>query len=102
MSASLARIASGTTSPHFSRPDGTAELTPASPASERSVRVGQWITSPSARQYNGRWVLLSDAYDVVDADDSAVALRGRHPEETDPLIVFVQSPRVRIGRASIA
>ncbi len=45
--------------------------------------------------------MLNENYEAVDADESARALRERHPDSTDP-IVFVQSPRVRIGRANRA
>lgn len=86
------------TNPDFTRPQGTEP--PSSPAehpSARAIRVNQWLASAEARAYDDTWVLLSDACQVLDHDQSAVALTSRHAEQADPLVVFVQAPRIRIG-----
>jgi len=87
-----------TIDPHFTRPQGTEPPSPpAERPSVRVVRVNEWLNSSAARAYDDKWVLLSDACAVIDADQSAVELTNRHTDRTDPLIVFVQPPRSRIS-----
>lgn len=86
------------TDPHFTRPQGTAPpMSPAERPSDRAIRVNQWLNSAEARSYDDQWVLLSETCQVVDKDQSAVALTSRHPDQSDPLVVFVQPPRLRVG-----
>ena len=75
---------------------------PPEAVSERVQRITTWLDSDAARPFDGRWVLLTDACDVADVDDSAVDLRRRHPGLSDPLIVFVQPPRIRYGFVAAA
>jgi hypothetical protein len=84
------------TEPHFSQPRSTRNepaTPPAQPEPEQSGLI-EWLASPEARRFEGRWVLLSDEYDVVDVDDSPSALMDRHPEERTPIIVFVRQSNV--------
>lgn len=55
------------------------------------------MASPEAAHYYGRWVLFNEAFEVQDHDESAVALTSRHPDVDDPVIVFAQPVRTRIG-----
>jgi len=98
MAAYSAYVTSGATAPHYSKPEGTVDRVALHPAlSETSVRVARWLASEAARRYDNRWVLLDDSLHVLDEDASAVALTERHSERTNPLVVFVQRPRVRLG-----
>jgi len=93
-----ARIAAaGATSPHFQTPSGTVDAAPAQSPSDRSSSIAKWLASDVARRFDGRWVLLNDVYEAVDHDTSASELQRRHSGLVDPLIVFVQPPRVRFG-----
>jgi hypothetical protein len=83
--------------PRYGRSEGTDNAPLAEPPSERAVRVSQWLRSQDARPYDNQWVLLSDEYEVLDADASARALVSRHAGVADPLVVFVQAPRVHFG-----
>jgi hypothetical protein len=59
------------------------------------VGLSDWINSAEAAPYQGKWVLLSDGLDVLDADESPGAILDRHSDVTSPTIVFVQ-PRGRL------
>lgn len=83
---------SGTTAPtRFSEPQGTDERStvaivspPPGPAG-----VNQWLTSPAAQPYAGRWVLLSDDFQVLDSANSPSDLLDRHPDVATPTVVLV-------------
>jgi hypothetical protein len=91
----------GATAPHFLEPHGTIDRVAPMPApvapSETSVRVAEWLASDDARRFDHQWVLLDDLFRVVDNDVSAAALTERHSERNNPLVVFVQRPRFRLG-----
>lgn len=84
------------TEPHFGRPSSTRSEAPAPAPRPQSDAHGlvEWLASPAARQFEGRWVLLSDDYDVVDSADSPSELMDRHPEERTPIVVFVRPSNV--------
>lgn len=91
---------SGTsTTPTFTRPQGTAPpvASPRPGLDEVRTRLVSWMASPEAARYYGRWVLFNEAFEVQDHDESAVALTSRHPDVDDPVIVFAQPVRTRIG-----
>ena len=57
-----------------------------------------WLSSESARRYEGRWVLLDSSATAIDDDLSPSALRGRHPDlPSGGDIVFVPVASVYIG-----
>jgi hypothetical protein len=89
---------SGATAPQFFKPTGTIREVTSIPApSAASARVAEWLTSERARGFDNQWVLLDEHIAVVDHDASAAALVGRHPSRVNPLVVYVQRPRVRLG-----
>jgi hypothetical protein len=51
--------------------------------------LSEWRSSNAASPYRGRWVLLSDELQVIDDDETPAALVERHPQMTNPLVVFV-------------
>jgi hypothetical protein len=74
---------------------GTRDDVPPISRSVPAVEPGglaEWVNSPEAAPYQGRWVLLGEAFEVLDVDDSPGALLGRHGDVASPTIVFV-SPR---------
>ena len=49
----------------------------------------EWLRTPEARQYEGRWVLLNDEFEVIDDDHSPSNLLRRNRHVSTPLVVFV-------------
>jgi hypothetical protein len=68
---------------------------PAGQSAQRDVTA--WLHSPEARQYEGRWVLLSDQLQVLDSDSSPTALLQRHQHVQAPLIVFVDPANTQLA-----
>ena len=61
-------------------------------------QASAWLRSEQARQYEGRWVLLSESYAPLDSDLSPSALESRHPQlAAGSAIVFVPATTVRLG-----
>lgn len=84
----------GTTAPRsYSEPTATQVVEPqlqaVSPLPEERRDITEWLRTPAAHAYEGRWVLLDDALNVLDSDHSPTILLKRNPEHATPLIVFV-------------
>lgn len=93
---------SATTGPiHFSQPRGTAAFgsTPETRTARESPPAGlsEWLRSDAARQYVGRWVLLASDFQVVGSAVSPGELLRQHPDETSPMVVFVETPGVELA-----
>lgn len=85
--------------PKFSNPSGTlgsayadAKAPPRKTPSRKPSSLVEWMTSSEATKLQGRWVLLSDSFDVIDYANSPSTLLDRHPDEKTPIIVFVDRP----------
>jgi hypothetical protein len=66
---------------------------PAGPATPmvRPSPIEAWLATLQARQFAGRWVLLNEDLEPVDADLSPTALQNRHANSGGgDVIVFVQ------------
>lgn len=89
-------FASTGTEPHFSPPSSTRNETNVQAPQPEPEEGGliEWLASPESRRFEGRWVLLSDDYDVVEAADSPAELMDKHPEERTPIILFVRPSNV--------
>jgi hypothetical protein len=89
----------GSTSPkRFSAPEGTAPS--ASPRRQEPVStpgLNGWLKSQTARSLAGRWVLLSDDFDVLDHATSPGELLERHPHDRSPTVVFVEPQGVDLA-----
>jgi hypothetical protein len=83
----------------FNTAGGTVATTVHSGTSVASeTPVSQWMHSEQAQQYEGRWVLLSDALVPLDSDLSPSALKARHAQSPPgSVIVFVPATTVRLG-----
>jgi hypothetical protein len=86
-------LSGGATGPVYTQPS-SATSAPASPPAAPAPAparpdVTRWVNSPEARQYEGRWVLLSEELDVIDHDTSPTALLMRNPTITAPIVVYV-------------
>jgi hypothetical protein len=68
----------------------TGPAGPATPMAQPSP-IAAWLATPLARQFAGRWVLLNEDINPVDADLSPTALKNRHANSGGRgVIVFVQ------------
>ena len=52
------------------------------------------MATPEARELEGRWVLLSHDYEVIDHASKPSELFDRHPDINTPFIVFVKPSNV--------
>ena len=98
-SAFAAGVSQGTKT-DFSDPTGTTEPPAAAatpqPTTEEPQGLADWLASPAAQQYQGRWVLLDDDFTVVRAGESPADLL-RHDDRPSPLVVYVQPPDASIA-----
>ncbi|MFY9578426.1 MAG: hypothetical protein WAQ33_03805 [Gaiellaceae bacterium] len=87
--------AGATGPPHFSGSEGTRHETVATgggPLPAEPAGLTDWLVSEASAPYRGRWVLLDEAFNVLDSDTSPSALLLRHAELAAPIVVFVQPP----------
>jgi len=59
--------------------------------------LAEWLHSDAAKALGGRWVLLSDSFEVIDSAQSPGELLDGHPDESSPLIVFVQPQGIELA-----
>jgi|SRR5215204_1373801 len=81
----------------YGQPDSTQSLpTQPAPQTESNGPVGlaEWLATPEARELEGRWVLLSHDYEVIDHASKPSELFDRHPDINTPFIVFVKPSNV--------
>ena len=89
----------GTGQPRFGQPSGTRSepAAPASPPAREPAELTGWLASAEARRLEGRWVLLTDDFEVVDSALSPSELLDRHEDERTPLVVFVDPSNVNLA-----
>lgn len=89
-------VGSGTGQPRFGQPSSTRNepVEPATRPGPERRELAEWLASPEARRLEGRWVLLSDDYEVKDSAATPSELFERHPEERAPFIVFVRPSNI--------
>ena len=93
-----AAASTGTTPSNFSQPSSTgAAGAQRSPTETQTPGLAEWLQSESARQLAGRWVMLSDNFEVIDSAVSPSELLGKHPDAMSPLVVFVQPHGVQLA-----
>lgn len=81
-------VTGGSTSPkRFDTTQTVTVISESESSDDATGLVRAWMDTPAAREYDGRWVLLSDQMQVLDSDYSARDLSQRHPDEK--LIAFV-------------
>lgn len=89
----------GTGQPRLGQPSGTRNESTArasAPAREPAGLTG-WLASAEAKRLEGRWVLLTDDFEVVDSAFSPSELLDRHEDDRTPLIVFVDPSNVNLA-----
>ena len=89
----------GTGQPRFGQPSGTRSepVPPVSPPAREPAGLTRWLASAEARRLEGRWVLLTDSFEVVDSALSPSELLDGHEDERTPLIVFVDPSNVNLA-----
>ena len=70
------------------------EQTPESPEAQA---LSAWLSSDAAAPFEGQWVMLDTALQVVDSDLSPGVLLSRHPTEVAPRVVFVPPSNQRLA-----
>lgn len=95
-----AAATTGTGPGTFSQPSGTRSQSsnfPSAPSVAPTPGLAEWLRSNAARSLAGRWVLLSDEFEVIDSAASPGELLAAHPDAASPLVVFVQPPGVELA-----
>jgi hypothetical protein len=85
----LIRGATGPVAAELGGQTSTQTMAPAAAPDANADSVTEWLRGADARRFERRWVLLDDALNVVDSDPSPSALLDRHPDESTPLVVYV-------------
>jgi hypothetical protein len=88
-----------TPDPRFESVRGTsgpaAGGNPPSPADPPGL--GDWFATEEAARHVGRWVLLTDDYQVIAAAPTPRQLFEAHPEIKAPFIVYVDPANLRVA-----
>jgi hypothetical protein len=91
----------GTAHIPYSQPRGTrndAGQRVTRPDFDEPAGLAEWLGTPEASQFVGRWVLLTRDYEVLDYASRPSELLDRHPDNRSPFIVFVRSRNIRSAR----
>jgi hypothetical protein len=86
----------GRTRPQFGEASRTPQERAATQFEHEPSNLLEWLGSPQARQLEGRWVLLSDDFEVLDYAQTLTELKQRNPEVRTPIIVFVDRPNTNL------
>jgi hypothetical protein len=88
-----------TPDPEFQSPTGTSGVTsggtPPSPFDPPGL--GDWFATEEAAQLSGRWVLLTDNYEVIASARTPKELLDAHPHIRAPFIVYVDPANIRVA-----
>lgn len=86
------------TAPQFGQSGSTRseQTTPAAGSDSKHGGLIEWLASTEARRLEGRWVLLTDDFEVVDSAETPSDLLDRHPEDRTPFVVFVDPSNVNL------
>lgn len=88
-----------TPEPRFESGGGTSGTaaggTPPSPFDPPGL--GDWFATEEAARHAGRWVLLTDDYQVIAAAPTPRELLELHPEIQAPFIVYVDPANLRVA-----
>lgn len=87
-----------TPEPKFQPPKGTSGATAggSQPSPFDPPGLGDWFASEEAARYGGRWVLLTDDYEVIASAPTPKELLDTHPEIQAPFIVYVDPANLRV------
>jgi hypothetical protein len=89
---------SHTPEPKFRSGGGTSETTGGTPPSRFDPPgLGDWFATEEAARNAGRWVLLTDDYQVIAAARTPRELLELHPEIQAPFVVYVDPANIRVA-----